>query len=114
MSNINDFIIEDGVLVKYTGYDVDVVIPDAVTSLGEACFKGCTSLKSAAISSSVSYLGKACFGDCHSLESVTIPPSVTYFGECCFAGCKKLTIYAEKDSAAAEYAEKNGIKLEII
>ena len=91
MSNINDFVIEDGVLVEYTGEDTDVVIPDSVTELGDWCFNGC-----------------------ESLESITIPDSVTSLGDDCFAGCDDLTIYAEEGSAAAEYAKKNGIKLELI
>ena len=61
MSNINDFVIEDGVLVKYEGHDANVVIPDSVTSLGESCFFFCSSL-----------------------ESITIPSLVTSLGECCF------------------------------
>ena len=34
MSSNNDFEIENGVLVKYTGAGGDVVIPDGVTSIG--------------------------------------------------------------------------------
>ena len=30
MSNINDFVIENGVLKKYTGTDAEIVIPDGV------------------------------------------------------------------------------------
>ena len=35
MSNKRDFVIENGVLKKYTGNDGDVVIPDSVTSIGD-------------------------------------------------------------------------------
>ena len=73
MSNINDFVIEDGVLVKYEGHDANVVIPDSVTSLG-----------------------KGCFAECSSLESITIPSSVTSVGYRCFNGCDDLTIYAKR------------------
>ena len=34
MSNINDFVIENGVLKKYQGQGGDVVIPEGVTSIG--------------------------------------------------------------------------------
>ena len=45
MSNINDFVINDGVLKKYIGNDVDVVIPDGVTSIGIYVFSNNQSLK---------------------------------------------------------------------
>ena len=41
MSNMKDFDIKDGVLVKYTGNEEHVAIPDSVTSIGENVFYGC-------------------------------------------------------------------------
>ena len=38
MSNINNFIIEDGVLKKYTGNDIEAVIPDGVICIGWEAF----------------------------------------------------------------------------
>ncbi len=51
MSNINDFVIEDGKLLKYNGNDNNVVIPDdgSVTSLGDGCFSRCASLESISV-----------------------------------------------------------------
>ena len=45
MSSNNDFEIENGVLVKYTGAGGDVVIPDGVTSIGNGAFSGCQNIK---------------------------------------------------------------------
>ena len=39
MNNKNDFIIEDGVLVKYLGKASKVVIPSGVTSIGRDAFR---------------------------------------------------------------------------
>lgn len=39
MSNASDFVIEDGVLVKYVGPGGDVVIPTCVTTIGFHAFK---------------------------------------------------------------------------
>ena len=68
-----------------------ITIPSSVTSLGDDCFGGCTSLKSITIPSSVTTLGQQCFSDCNGLTSITIPSSVTYLGDDCFSNCIGLT-----------------------
>ncbi|MDE5999214.1 MAG: leucine-rich repeat domain-containing protein [Bacteroidaceae bacterium] len=66
-------------------------IPPSVTSLGNGCFSGCSSLTSVEIPSSVTSLGNSCFSDCSSLTSVEIPSSVTSLGDNCFRNCSSLT-----------------------
>ena len=66
-------------------------IPNSVTSLGESCFSGCSSLTSITIPNSVTSLGEGCFVYCSSLPSITIPNSVTSLGGYCFSGCSSLT-----------------------
>ena len=61
-----------------------------MTSLGDHCFNGCSSLTSVSIPSSVTSLGRDCFSWCSSLTSVTIPSSVTSLGDRCFKGCSGL------------------------
>ena len=68
-----------------------ITIPSSVTSLGDDCFGGCTSLKSITIPSSVTTLGQQCFSGCYGLTSITIPSSVTKLGLLCFSGCESLT-----------------------
>ena len=53
MSSNNDFEIENGVLVKYTGAGGDVVIPDGVTSIGDWAFSRCEGLTSVTMPDSV-------------------------------------------------------------
>ena len=67
------------------------IIPESVTSLGDDCFYGCSSLTSIEIPTSVTSLGDGCFYDCSSLSSIVIPSSVTSLGEKCFSGCHSLT-----------------------
>ena len=92
MSNINDFIIEDGVLVKYKGDGGDVVIPDGVTRIGENAFCVCSSLISITIPDSVTSIGITAFTGCTSLTSVIIPDSVTSIDGYAFLNCTALTL----------------------
>ena len=43
---MSDFIIENGILIKYKGTESDLVIPDGVTGIGDKAFWKCTNLKS--------------------------------------------------------------------
>ena len=43
---MEDFEIQDGVLVKYRGAGGDVVIPEGAESIGDGVFYGCSSLTS--------------------------------------------------------------------
>lgn len=113
MSNINDFVIEDGVLTGYNGNDTDVVIPDGVTKIDGYVFSSNDSLKSVIIPDSVTEIGfsafeycgslttvklgkslktisDSAFYECSSLESITIPSSITAIGSFAFYGCSAL------------------------
>lgn len=90
MSNINDFVIENGVLKKYTGTDSDVIIPDSVAVIGWGAFKECKNFTSVTIPDSVTKIGACAFEGCKNLTSVTIPDSVTEIGYCAFSGCAGL------------------------
>ena len=86
MSDLKDFIIEDGVLKKYVGPGGDVTIPDGVTSIGDSAFEGCSNL-----------------------TSITIPDGVTSIWYSAFWGCENLTIHAPAGSYAEQYAKENNI-----
>ena len=59
----------------------------SVTSLGGACFYGCSGLTSITIPNSVTSIGNNAFNNCTDLTSITIPNSVTSLGGSCFSNC---------------------------
>lgn len=100
MNNINDFEIQDGVLIRYNGSDAEVVIPAGVTIIGEEAFRGNESLESVTIPEGVSRIERKAFENCHNLTSITLPNSVTSIGSGAFddyvigGGVKTKNIYA--------------------
>lgn len=114
MTNANDFHIENGTLISYTGREESITIPDQVHTIGEgalkACvsvkhvilpdrlrrilsgaFKGCRKLETIRIPDGVSFIGDYAFHRCHSLESIALPSSVRELGDCVFLYCDRLT-----------------------
>ena len=68
-----------------------IIIPNSVTSIGDNAFYGCKSLISVTIPEGVTSIGKTAFRNCSGLKSVTIGNSVTSIGEDAFDGCSGLT-----------------------
>ena len=101
MSNINDFVIENGELQKYKGQGGDVVIPEGVTSIGDCAFSGCSSLTSVVIPDGVTSIGNDAFWGCSSLTSVVIPDSVTSIGDSAFESCCSLSGIVIPDSVTS-------------
>lgn len=93
MSNLQDFEIENGVLIKYNGNDAHVVIPDGVTKIGDGAFLDCQgSLTSICVPSSVTELGNGIFEGCSKLHYVLIPDSVKKIGDSVFKDCHNLSL----------------------
>ena len=69
----------------------NTIIPNSVTSIGDAAFSGCSSLTSVTIPNSVTSIGDYAFYYCSSLTSVTIGNSVTSIGSYAFYACSSLT-----------------------
>ena len=63
------------------------VIGDAVKSIGNSAFYGCTNLLSITIPYSINSIGESAFYGCTNLPSITIPYSVTNIGRDAFHGC---------------------------
>ncbi|MDE7204025.1 MAG: leucine-rich repeat domain-containing protein, partial [Lachnospiraceae bacterium] len=105
--------IENGVLIRYTGREEVLQVPEGIQTIGEGAFKGCVSLKKVVLPSGldcimgdafkgcrkleevvipdgVSYIGRYAFHRCHALRQAILPPSVKELGECAFLYCDSL------------------------
>ena len=87
----DDFVIENGVLIKYRGRKAKVVIPDGVITIGAEVFKERKLLQEVIIPDSVTKIGDGAFYKCENLTSITIPSNVTRIGIWAFSCCKSLT-----------------------
>lgn len=113
-----NFVIDDGVLIKYKGEKLDVVIPKGIYKIKGGCFarqnirsvrlnddivelasenaalgafSGCTSLKSINLPESLMIIGDSTFSGCTNLEITSLPENLEYIGSHAFEGCQQLT-----------------------
>ncbi len=85
-----NFIIEDGVLVDYTGVQSDIIIPDEVTKIGEYAFAGNKFIGSVSIHSNVTEIEAGAFSDCTGLQEVEFSEGLKIIGDSAFSGCNAL------------------------
>ena len=78
----------------------DLVIPNEVTSICGAAFKGFEGLTSVTIPNSVTTIGECAFSDCTGLTEVTIGNGVTYIGGRAFQNCTDINAVFISDLAA--------------
>lgn len=68
-----------------------VILPDAMTALGEGMFEGCNHLAHVHLPASLSTVGAAAFSACGSLCYLALPANLRFIGEGAFAWCGKLS-----------------------
>ncbi len=86
-------------------------IPAAMKTIEDETWRNNQSLKWVKIPSGITAIGEKAFSGCKNLCYAEIPSTVTSIADNAFAGCKNLVIYTRKNSYAAQYAEKQGIKV---
>ena len=82
-------------VVGYVEGLTSAIIPDSlngheITSIGDNCFNGCSSLSYVHIPEGVTSIGACAFGGCSSLTSLVIPNSVTAIEWGAFNACSSL------------------------
>lgn len=81
---MNNFIIENGTLTKYTGNHEEVVVPEDVKSIGESAFWN-SEIKKIKLPSRLRSINNQAFANCSKLTEIEIPDSVTTIGKGAFS-----------------------------
>lgn len=72
----DDYLIQDGVLLRYTGESGDVVIPEGVIWIWAGAFSGRTDITSVIVPEGVQKIFSGAFDGCTGLRSVSLPASL--------------------------------------
>ena len=84
-----DFEITGGVLKKYNGEDVDVIVPENVVRIGERAFEN-LSIRSIKLPENLLEIDNGAFQNCHCLTVIQLPEGVESIGEDAFINCDAL------------------------
>ena len=68
----------------------DVVLGQALSTMGSSVFQGCTSLREVQLPDKISEIKAWAFGNCLALEEITIPKNVKAIENFAFEGCENL------------------------
>lgn len=108
MSNMNDFVIEDGVLIKYTGKGGNVVIPEGIAKIGKKAFFRKGKVNSVTVAEGTEEIGEQAFAGCRTLEWVKLPQSVKTICDEAFRDCPNLeSVTAPDHVAVGSYVCRN-------
>ena len=88
--NPDDFEIVGGVLKKYKGAAVNVVVPDGVIEIGTKAFFSLKYLESVKLPKGVKTIGPHAFEYCQRLKSVELPDTLEVIDGSAFSGCTSL------------------------
>ena len=100
MKNWGDFVIRDGILVKYNGTEKEIIIPEDVNIIGENAFSEAYQVETIAIPDTVRRIAGRLFGTDYTsqnnnhkpqLRKVIAGNGVTSIGDEAFIKCEKLT-----------------------
>lgn len=86
-----DFKIKDNVLVKYTGNEKKVIVPEGIKSIDKSAFSHCETLETIEFPKGLETIGWYSFYDCKNLKNIELPTSLKLLSSLCFEGCTSLT-----------------------
>ena len=86
----DNFVINGGVMVSYSGPEKEIEVPEGVHIIGEGAFKGMAHLLKVTFPSSLVKIEGFAFKGCRQLREINIPEGLTEIGEYAFHRCHGL------------------------
>ena len=113
MSELQDFIIKNGILDEYRGASEVVIIPEGVVKIELWFCKKPELIKRLYLPKSLKSISDSNFSTLKNLEYVFIPSSVKSIGRCAFLDCAKLEhVEIEDPNIEVDLWAFNGTKIE--
>ncbi len=95
---MSNFVIENGVLIKYTGEEETVIIPEEITAIGNEAFVtgsfypvGCETVKAIILPKGLQKIGYRSFCGCENLTAINLPDGLVEIGPRAFEDCTNLS-----------------------
>ena len=108
---MDDFVIEDGVLTKYTGSGGVVAVPDGVRIIGRGAFEGCDCLTELYLPESVVELQDWAFDWCDRLTCVTMMGQRVWMQRYTFDHCDALETIIAPHTCLHDFWESEKVEL---
>ena len=86
----DDFLIEDGVLLKYRGSLTAVTLPEGLRRIGSEAFSGCTELERVTFPAGLTEIGDFAFANCRALTELSLPAGLRLIDRSAFSRCTGL------------------------
>lgn len=105
-SALEEFIVENGVLIEYNGSGGDIVIPGdmRITSIGKYVFCNNQSITSVKIPDGIELIGDGAFMECTNLKSVSFPTNYFRIAPYAFGGAGFITLKYPKNCSGGNWA----------
>lgn len=85
-----DFVVDEGVLVRYEGTSEQVAIPDGITKIADSAFANNLTITQVTVPEGVVEIGEKVFQGCTNLSQIHLPNSLSKIGFATFDGCSSL------------------------
>lgn len=91
-SGSEEFLVNGGVLLAYSGNNSQVAVPGGVRVIAAEAFAGHDEIESVRLPDSLQVIGEAAFENCGSLKRVTFGDNVRQIKDRAFSGCDSLEV----------------------
>ena len=87
-----DFLIKDGVLLRYTRKyaSQEIIVPEGIREIGKRAFSEVKNIRHIRLPDSLERIGDYAFSECRTLMEIVIPAGVRHIGRGAFYRCRSV------------------------